>query len=145
MSEEEQIPKQRIAIYTKKGITTRIEYNPITDEQFEKNLTNISTSKGIEKDSILTYTLGDEDEMENGNLYFCPRCGHHNEYAYEPDLRMFYAKDKETDELKEAGYYKFVTIDCSGCDETFEIHSKKMDEDAQKFTKSIMGDKKEVH
>lgn len=136
----ETVKKKRAAIYKSGSMTMRFDYPFITDEDLEKSLKEFADKLNAEPDSILVYTLGDEDEEENGVLYFCPKCGAYNEYGYDPSMRMFYRRDKEGEQPKEAGYFKNNIIDCTNCNEVFEIHTDKYTEQAEEMTKRYFGD-----
>jgi hypothetical protein len=111
----------------------------MTDDEFEESLKEWAAKTGADYDSILTYAIGTEDEEAEGHLYFCPRCGAFEEYGHEPNTRMMYRK-AENGELKEAGYFTSNHIDCSNCNNIFEIHSDKYQETDSALNKLFTGD-----
>jgi hypothetical protein len=129
--------KKRVAVCQKGGIVMRVDYNFVTDEEFQKSLAEWATNINVDVDNIITYTLGDEDEMEEGNAYFCPRCGYYNKYGYEPNISLYYQEDKLTGESKPTGYFKTLDIECEHCDVTFHIQTDKFNEDTKDLNETF--------
>lgn len=127
--------KKRIAIIKKEGMTMKMEYSYLTDVEFEKSLAEVSKKMNVSPDSILTYTLGTQEEMEDGMMYFCPRCGEYNEYGYEPELHLYYRT--EGDVSGPAGYFKDVQVNCTSCDDTFRLTNQKMEDEAQALSAAL--------
>lgn len=127
--------KKRIAMVKKDGVMMKLEYKFLTDEEFEKCLDELSKKTNVDVGSIITYDLGTRDDVEEGTMYFCPKCGEYNEFGHEPNVREFYQKDPETGKLKPAGYHKNLTLECYSCDETFEIYTEQFEKESEKLTK----------
>lgn len=125
--------KKRIAIAKKNGLTMKLEFEYVTDQEFEDALKKHEELTKMPAEDFITYTLGAEDEMNEGTLYFCPRCGEYNEYGFEPNVTPYYnSADK-----KLAGFFKRVDIECMNCDENYEIHNSRFDEDMKKMNEKL--------
>lgn len=133
--------KKRVALLKKGEITTRLDYTYLTDEAFDRSVQDIANRWGVHPEHVLTYTLGNEDETNEGNCYFCPRCGHYNEWGHEPHTRQYYRHNPETGRSEPAGYFKSLTLECDQCEETFEIQTDTWDEEGKRMTKAFQEEK----
>lgn len=134
--------KRRVALYQKKGVQARLEYPYITDDEFDKSIKELAAKMGIDPASVVTYTLGTKDEMEEGTLYFCPRCGTKHHDGIEPTTSMFLKQGKDG-AMTTAGYYKMLVMDSYCCNEEFEIHTDKWAEESEKLNKDLEADRQE--
>lgn len=132
----EDTKKQRIAIVQKDGISMRLSYDFVTDAQFDTSLKELAEKMKYPYEHIVQYTLGDEEETQEGTLYFCPKCGYHNDGGYEPDVRMYYRQDSEG-KSQPAGYFKTLNIDCTECDTVFEVRTEQFDADVEELNKAF--------
>lgn len=135
--------KKRIVIMKLEGISIRFDYTFLDDIEFQASLEELSRVYKIDKGSILTYTLGTEEETENGVVHFCPRCGTYNEHGFSPEVDTYYAIDKETEQLKPAGLYKTLNIDCLNCNDIFNISTEQFQEESAKLTKTFLAKEQE--
>lgn len=125
--------KKRIAMFKNHGVSMRLQFDYIDDETFDKALERLALNASIPVKNIFTFTLGDQEEMENGNCYFCPRCGTYNEFAYEPEVHRTYRVNHETKELQEAGYHKSLEIHCNDCDEVWYLGADHFRDDEERL------------
>ena len=130
--------KKRIVMFKVDGTFIRFDYTYIDDDEFEASLEGLASKYKINKDSIFTFTLGTQEQTEDGIVHFCPKCGSHYEYGFEPSVNMYYSIDKESNELKPAGYYKTLNIDCYTCGEVFNISTDKFEEESDKLTQDLL-------
>ncbi|MEX3625330.1 hypothetical protein [Viridibacillus arvi] len=115
--------KKRIAIYKKYGITVQLDLDFQTEEELFRKLDDIAIHAGILPGNISVFTLGTKEQMNEGYVYFCPRCGKYHPEGIKPIWELLYQKDDDED-LVEAGQYKVLTIDCQHCVDEFYINSK---------------------
>lgn len=130
--------KKRILIFKKGGLTTRFDYTFLDDIEFDSILKELATKLNVDKNDIISYTLGNKDETEEGVVHFCPKCGTYNEYGYAPEVNQYYKIDKESNEFKAAGFYKTLDIDCPNCNENFNINTAQFEEESEKLTEAFL-------
>jgi hypothetical protein len=126
--------KKWVALYGTGSLTIRFDYGYLTEEEVQESLQEWATKTGYDVDNVILYSIGTKEEEEEGCLFFCPRCGAHNEYGMEPSTRLFYREDKEGN-TKPAGYFKSTWVECTNCDNTYEVHSDKYHEDVKEMNK----------
>lgn len=132
LAEEEK--RKWVAIHKTEGLTVRFDYGFMTRDAVEKSLQEWATKTGKSQGDVLLYGLGTEDEEQKGYLFFCPHCGSYNEYGMEPSTRMFYRR-QEDGSHKPAGYFKSTWIECTNCDDTYEVCNEQYQKEADELTK----------
>ena len=137
MAEEK---KKWVALFGTGTMTVRFDYGFKTEEEVQQSLQEWATKMGYNKDNVILYAIGNEEEERDVHLYFCPRCGSYNEYGMEPVTRMMY-RQNEGGRLQEAGYYTSNAIDCTNCDNNFEVLHEKYREEDEKLNKLFFGGK----
>jgi hypothetical protein len=126
--------KKWVAIYKTAAATIRLEYGYLTEEEVQNSLEEWATKMGYNVDNIILYGIGTEEEEKEGYLFFCPRCGSHHDYGMEPSTRLFYRK-QEDGSHKPAGYFKSTWVECTNCDNTYEVNCEQYSEDVKEMNK----------
>lgn len=117
-------------------LTSTVSTDYITDEECKKMVKQYATAYKISEKQIFVFDLGTEEEVENGTMFFCPKCGSYNQYGWDPQVNQFYTQPKDGGPAVPTGYYKYVSIDCDDCG-TFELSCDKFNEEMEKLSKEF--------
>lgn len=131
----EEMRKRKI-IFNFDSMKMTLDTSYISDEACEKMVKKHATAYNISTKQAFVYDLGTEEQEENGTLFFCPKCGHYNEFGWDPTVNMFYKRSKEGGNMEPAGYYKYVPVDCDDCG-TFEVNCKEFENQMKEMNKEF--------
>lgn len=142
--ENETREKKRIAVIHTKGTMVKFNFDYLTEAEFEKSLDEIAEKYNYVKEDIMRYTLGTKEEMEDGNLYFCPKCGNYESSGFKPAIRLLTVlKPNETEgtSMETVAYEKYLEINCFHCESEFEIATEQFLEESEQLTKELQKQK----